>query len=101
MHLTIIDHRQQPSLNQTKKQPNNQLLTLTTLHPPLLSVAHKSSTQNQNVISSNTPTLTHLIIHLLHLNDTHLNSYSVLSWYSGKLLLTPFGKRPIDSSQRS
>src|SRR6218665_632794 len=31
MHLTVIDHRQQPSLNQTKKQPNNQLLILATL----------------------------------------------------------------------
>src|SRR6218665_2326361 len=31
MHLTVIDHRQQPSLNQTKRQRNNQLLTLTTL----------------------------------------------------------------------
>ena len=31
MHLTVIDHRQQPSLNKTKKQPNNQLLTLATL----------------------------------------------------------------------
>src|SRR6218665_250403 len=31
MHLTVIDHRQQPSLNKTKTQPNNQLLTLTTL----------------------------------------------------------------------
>src|SRR6218665_1383521 len=29
------------------------------------------------------PTLTHLIIHLLHLNNTILNSYSVPSWYSG------------------
>jgi len=29
--LTVIDHRQQPSLKQTKKQPNNQLLTLATL----------------------------------------------------------------------
>src|SRR6218665_941429 len=35
------------------------------------------------LISSNTPILTHLIIHLLHLNDTHLNSYSDPSWYSG------------------
>src|SRR6218665_4122750 len=35
------------------------------------------------LISSNTPTLTHLIIHLLHLNYTHLNSYSEPSWYSG------------------
>src|SRR6218665_2448706 len=31
MHLTVIDHRQQPSLNKTKKQPNSQLLTLATL----------------------------------------------------------------------
>src|SRR6218665_1690921 len=31
MHLTVLDHRQQPSLNKTKKQPNNQLLTLATL----------------------------------------------------------------------
>src|SRR6218665_1102829 len=31
MHLTVIDHRQQPSLNKTKKQQNNQLLTLATL----------------------------------------------------------------------
>src|SRR6218665_3561238 len=31
MHLTVIDHRQQPSLNKTKKQPNNQLLILATL----------------------------------------------------------------------
>ena len=31
MHLTVIDHHQQPSLNKTKKQPNNQLLTLATL----------------------------------------------------------------------
>src|SRR6218665_446910 len=31
MPLTVIDHRQQPSLDQTKKQPNNQLLTLATL----------------------------------------------------------------------
>src|SRR6218665_1297538 len=31
MHLTVIDHRQQPSLNKTKKRPNNQLLTLATL----------------------------------------------------------------------
>src|SRR6218665_45022 len=31
MHLTVIDHRQQPSLNKTKMQPNNQLLTLATL----------------------------------------------------------------------
>src|SRR6218665_2001687 len=31
MHLTGIDHRQQPNLNQTKRQPNNQLLTLATL----------------------------------------------------------------------
>src|SRR6218665_3813094 len=30
MHLTVIDHRQQPSLNK-KEQPNNQLLTLATL----------------------------------------------------------------------
>src|SRR6218665_204505 len=28
--------------------------------------------KNRNVISSNTPTLTHLIIHPPHLNDTHL-----------------------------
>ena len=27
--------------------------------------------------------LCHLIIHLLHLNDTHLNSYFVPSWYTG------------------
>jgi|SRR6218665_2294892 len=31
MHLTVIDHRQQPILNKTKKQPINQLLTLATL----------------------------------------------------------------------
>src|SRR6218665_2172412 len=31
MHLTVIDHLQQPSLNQSKKNPNNQLLTLATL----------------------------------------------------------------------
>src|SRR6218665_535425 len=31
MHLTVIDHRQQPSLNKTKKQLNNQLLTIATL----------------------------------------------------------------------
>src|SRR6218665_3172733 len=31
MPLTVIDHPQQPSLNQTKKQPNNQLLTLAIL----------------------------------------------------------------------
>jgi len=31
MHLTVIDYRQQPSLNQTKKQPNSQLLTVATL----------------------------------------------------------------------
>src|SRR6218665_980807 len=31
MHLTVIDHRQQPNLNQTKRQPNNQLLTFATL----------------------------------------------------------------------
>src|SRR6218665_3416229 len=31
MHLTVIDHCQQPSLNKTKKQPNNQLLTSATL----------------------------------------------------------------------
>jgi len=31
MRLTVIDHRQQPRLNQTKKQPNNQSLTLATL----------------------------------------------------------------------
>jgi len=31
MPLTVIDHRQQRSLNQTKKQPNNQQLTLATL----------------------------------------------------------------------
>src|SRR6218665_311479 len=31
MHLTVIDHRQQPSLNKTKKQPTYQLLTLATL----------------------------------------------------------------------
>jgi len=37
---------------------------------------------SSNIISSNTPTLTHLLIHLLHLSDTHLNSYSVPSWYS-------------------
>src|SRR6218665_1617980 len=30
MHLTVIDHRQQPSFNK-KEQPNNQLLTLATL----------------------------------------------------------------------
>ena len=30
-------------------------------------------------ISSNTPTLTHLIIHPLHLNDTHFKSYFVPS----------------------
>jgi len=40
------------------------------------------SSQNLNVISSDTPTLTHLIIHPPHPNDTHLNSYSVPSWYS-------------------
>ena len=37
----------------------------------------------------------HLIIHLLHLNYTHLNSYSVPSWYSGNRTWTsldsPFG----------
>src|SRR6218665_973091 len=31
MHLTVIDHRQQPSLNKTKEQPNYQLLTLAIL----------------------------------------------------------------------
>src|SRR6218665_3772406 len=31
MHLIVIDHRQQPNLNKTKEQPNNQLLTLATL----------------------------------------------------------------------
>src|SRR6218665_3908310 len=31
MHLTVIDHRQQPNCNQTKGKPNNQLLTLATL----------------------------------------------------------------------
>jgi len=31
MHLTVIDHCQQPSLNKTKRQPNKQLLTLATL----------------------------------------------------------------------
>src|SRR6218665_2491036 len=31
MHLIVMDHRQQPSLNKTKEQPNNQLLTLATL----------------------------------------------------------------------
>src|SRR6218665_3033564 len=34
-------------------------------------------------MSSNTHTPTHLIIHILHLNDTHLNSYTAPSWYSG------------------
>src|SRR6218665_3245222 len=35
--------------------------------------------QNENVISSKTITLTHLIIHPPNLNDTHLNSYCVPS----------------------
>src|SRR6218665_3276266 len=57
------------------------------------------STQNENVISSNTPTLTHLIIHLLHLNDTHLNSYSVpggILEIRPELLLTPPWKLPFE-----
>src|SRR6218665_1417460 len=37
------------------------------------------STQNYNLISSNTPTLTHLIISSPHLNNTHTNRYSVPS----------------------
>ena len=49
--------------------------------------------------------LSHLIIHLLHLNDTHLNRYSVPFWYSGNRTLAsldpPFGKPLFDSSQRS
>ena len=51
------------------------------LHPPPLYVTPGLPLKIK--ISSNTPTLTHLIIHLLHLNDTHLNSYAVQSWYSG------------------
>src|SRR6218665_4044975 len=35
------------------------------------------------MISSDIPTLTHLIIHPLHLNETHFNSYSVPFWPSG------------------
>ena len=31
MHVTVIEHRQQPSLNNTKQQPNNQLLIVATL----------------------------------------------------------------------
>src|SRR6218665_3918135 len=54
-----------------------------TTHPPPLSVTPGPSTKNLNVNSSNSSTLIHLIIHFLHLNDTHLNSYSVPSWYSG------------------
>src|SRR6218665_3027741 len=41
------------------------------------------STQNLNLISSITPTLTILIIPPPHLNNTHPNSYSVPSWYFG------------------
>ena len=54
--------------------------------------------------SSNTPTLTHLIIPPPHLNNTHPNSYSVPSWYSGnrtRASLDPLWKPPFDSSQRS
>jgi len=44
MYLTVIEHRQQPSLNETKQQPNNQLLTLATLllndiHYPVIDTA--------------------------------------------------------------
>jgi len=43
--------------------------------------------------------MTHLIIQILHLNDTHLNSYSVPSWYSGNrpwAALDPtFGNPPL------
>ena len=55
-------------------------------------------------MSSNTHTPTHLIIHILHLNDTHLNSYTAPSWYSGnrtRASLDPPLETPFDSSQRS
>ena len=48
-----------------------------------------------NVISSNTPTLTHLIIHPPHLNNTRLNTYSVppgILEIGLELLLTPLWK---------
>ena len=64
-------------------------ITVIRLHPsPIYLSPLAPSTQNWNLISSNTPTLTHLIIYPLHLNDTHLNSYSVPSWYSGNLTWT-------------
>ena len=56
------------------------------------------SIQNWNVISSKTPTLTHLIIHPLNLNDTLHNSCSVPSGPLKSDLsipLTPFGKAPL------
>src|SRR6218665_4002385 len=69
------------------------------LHPAPLSVTPWAFHSTLNVISSNTPPLTHLIIHPLHLNDTHLNSYSVSSWYSGNrpwAALDPtFGNPPL------
>src|SRR6218665_926280 len=40
-------------------------------------------------------TLTHLIIHLLHLNNTHLNGYSVPSWYSDSLWKSPLIRRSL------
>ena len=58
------------------------------LHSAHLSVTPGPSVQNKNVVSSNTPTLTHLIIHPPHLNDTHHNSYSFPSWPSELLLTT-------------
>ena len=53
-------------------------------------------TGHRNTIKKNAYTCTHLIIHLLHLNDTHLNSYFVQLSPPGileigpQLLLIPF-----------
>ena len=62
MHLTAIDHRQQPSLNKTKMQPNNQLLTLATLllndiYYPVIDIAlsavdRRFSGANSNIMAA-------------------------------------------------
>src|SRR6218665_2533481 len=62
------------------------------------------STQNSNVVTSKTLTLTHLISHPPNLNDTHLNSYSVLSdplEIGPELNMDYPLDNPFNSSQRS
>src|SRR6218665_3686301 len=54
-------------------------ITIHHLHPDPLSITPRPSTQNENAISSNTLTLTNLIIHPPNLNNNHLKSYYIPS----------------------